>query len=122
VDDDTVTITVTFSRRAVPARRVEWIRARLVSEIESGAAFVVNAHPDIRVTVDGQVMVPDQRASEADVVGIDALLGGAADGRTTEEIAEAAQLPRVRMFQALSHPRSGLALGSDKRWWPKGQS
>lgn len=108
-----------FRAAGIPERRSQWIRKELANELTTAVMRVAAAHPDVAFWVGGEMLVPDVRAESVDVIGIDALNGGAADGRTTEEIAEAAGLPRRTVESALSHPKAGLALGDDGRWHPR---
>jgi hypothetical protein len=110
---------VTFDRGKIPDRRADWIRQELASEILTAAMRVAAAHPDVPFEVDGEVLVPDQLASSVDVIGTRALRNGAADGRTTAEIAAALGHPREDVEKQLRLPDSRLTQDDDGRWWPR---
>lgn len=117
--DEFGTVSTRFRVTGIESRRAAWIRQELENELTTAAMRVAAAHPDVAIWVGSEMLVPDVRADAVDVIGTSALNGGAADGRTTEEIAEAAGLPRRTVESALSHPRAGLVLGEDSRWHPR---
>ena len=122
-DDSVLVVLIAFKTDGIPERRASWIHEELTNEIVTAAMRLVNAHPDVQFFTSRQPndrLEPDQRASITDLLADRALVGGAVDGRTTEEVAAVLGLPRRQAENYLSHPRSGLVQHTDGRWLPKG--
>lgn len=115
---EVVGIMLAFRATGIPERRAAWIEAELSAELETAAMRVVAAHPDVAFWLNGEPLERDQRASVTSLLSDAAMQGGAVDGRSTEEIADAVGIPRRSAEVYLSHPKSGLEQRNG-RWYPK---